>query len=156
MIVFLDDILIYSKTKEEHEEHLRLVMQVLREHQLYAKLSNCSFYQGRIHYLGHIIYEEGVTVDPEKIRAIMEWSTPKNVSEVKSFMGLSRYYQRFIEGFPKLAHPIKSLQKKYVKLEWTSKCEDSFQRIKEILTNAPMLKISDPEGNFVVCMDACK
>ena len=79
VIVFLDDILIYSKTKEEHEEHLRIVMQVLREHQLYAKLSKCSFYQGRIHYLGHIISEEGVIVDPEKIRAIMEWSTPKNV-----------------------------------------------------------------------------
>ena len=88
VIVFLDDILIYSKTKEDHEEHLRLVIQVLREHKLYAKLRKCSFYQGRIHYLGHIIYEEGVTVDPNKIRAIMDWSSPKNVSEVRSFMGL--------------------------------------------------------------------
>ena len=87
VIVFLDDILIYSKTEEEHEQYLRLVMQVLREHQLYAKLSKCSFYQGRIHYLGHIISEEGVTVDPENIRAIMEWSTPKNILEVGSFMG---------------------------------------------------------------------
>ena len=89
VIVFLDEILIYSKTKEEHEEHLRLVMQVLREHHLYAKLSKCSFYQGRIHYLGHIISEEVVTVYPKKIRAIMEWSTPKNVSEVRFFMGLA-------------------------------------------------------------------
>ena len=77
VIVFLDDILIYSKTKEEH---LRLVMQVLREHLLYSKLSKCSFYQGRIHYLGNIIFEEGVIADPEKIRAIMEWSTSKNAS----------------------------------------------------------------------------
>ena len=73
MIVFLDGIFVYSKTEEEHEEHLRLVMQVLREHQLYAKLSKCSFYLGKIHYLGHIIYEEGVLVDPEKIRSIMEY-----------------------------------------------------------------------------------
>ena len=97
VIVFLDDILIYSKTKEEHEEHLRLVMQVLREHQFYAKLSKCSFYQGRIQYLGHIISEEGVIVDHEKIRAIMEWTTPKNVSKVISFMGLDGYYRRFVK-----------------------------------------------------------
>ena len=92
LIVILDGILIYSKTKEEHEEHLTLVMQVLRKCQLYAKLSKCSFYQGRIHYLGHIIYEEGVSIDPKKIRAIMEWLTPRNVSEVRYFMGLARYY----------------------------------------------------------------
>ena len=79
-----------------------------------------------MHYLGHIISEEAVTVDPEKIRAIMEWSTPKNVSEVRSFMGLAGYYRRFIEGFSKLAHPITSLQKKGVKFDWTSKCEDHF------------------------------
>ena len=156
VIVFLDDILIYSKTKEEHEEHLRLVIQVLIEHQLYAKLSKCSFYKGRIHYLRHIISEEGVTVDPEKIRAIMEWLTPKNISEVKSFMRLVGYYRRFIEGFSKLAHPITSFQNKGVKFDWNSKCEDNFQKIKEILTIAPMLKIADPEGNFLVCTDACK
>ena len=165
MIVFLDDIIVYSKTKEEHEEHLRLVvqvlrehirlvMQVLREHQLYAKLSKCSFYQGKIHYLGHIIYEEGFTVDPEKIRAIIDLSTPKNVSEVRSFMGLAGYYRSFIEGFSKLAHPITSLQKKGVKFEWNSKCEDSFQILKEMITSAPILKIVDPERNFVVCMQA--
>ena len=131
-------------------------MQVLREHQLYAKLSKCYFYQGRIHYLAHIIYEEGVTVDPEKIRAIMEWSTPKNVSEFRSFMGLAGYYWRFIEGFSKLAHPITSLKNKGLIFDWTSKCEDNFQKLKEMLTSAPVLKIADPEGNFVVCTDACK
>jgi hypothetical protein len=88
VIVFLDDILIYSKSKEEHEHHLRLVLQVLREHQLYAKLSKCSFYQEKIHYLGHIISEQGIAVDPEKIEAIRGWPTPRNVSEIRSFMGL--------------------------------------------------------------------
>jgi len=86
----------------------------------------------------------------------MEWPTPKNVSKVISFMGLDGYYRRFIKGFSKLAHPITSLQKKGVKFDWTSKCEDNFQKLKEMLTSAPMLKITDPEGNFVVCTYACK
>ena len=85
----------------------------------------------------------------------MDWSTPKNVSEVRSFMGLAGYYRRFIEGFLKLAHPITSLQKKGVKFDWTSKCEDNFQKLKEMLTSAPVLKIADLEGIFVVCTDAC-
>jgi hypothetical protein len=93
VIVFLDDILIYSKSEEEHEHHLRLVLQVLREHQLYAKLRKCSFYQEKIHYLGHIISEEGIVVDPEKIEAIRGWPTPRNVSEVRYFMGLVRILQ---------------------------------------------------------------
>jgi hypothetical protein len=88
VIVFLDDILIYSKSEEEHEKHLRMVLQVLREHKLYAKLSKCIFYQKKIHYLGHIISVEGITVDPEKIEAIRGWPMPRNVTEVRSFMGL--------------------------------------------------------------------
>jgi hypothetical protein len=99
VIVFLDDILIYSKSKEEHENHLRMVLQVLRENHLYAKLSKCSFYQKKIHYLGHIISEDGIEMDPEKIEANREWSAPKNVIEVRSFMGLASYYKRFIEVF---------------------------------------------------------
>jgi hypothetical protein len=95
----LDDIIIYSKLEEENEHHLRMVLQVFRDHQLYAKLSKCSFYQKQIHYLGHIISKDGITVDPEKIEAIREWSTTKNVTEVRSFMGLAGYYMRFIEGF---------------------------------------------------------
>ena len=93
-------------------------------------------------------------VDPEKIRDIMEWSTPKNVSEVRSFIGLDGYYWRFIGGFSKLAYPITQLQKKGVKFDWISKCEDNFQKLKEMLTSAPVLKIADPEGNFVLCTDA--
>ena len=112
VIVFLDDILVYSKSEEEHEQHLRLVLQVLREHQLYAKWSKCSFYQRQIHYLGHIISEEGIVVDPDKVEAIKEWSAPRNVAEVRSFMGLVGYYIRFIAGFSKIAHPITSLQRK--------------------------------------------
>jgi hypothetical protein len=133
-----------------------MVLQVLRENQLYAKLSKCSFYQKQIHYLGHIISEDGIAVDPEKIEAIRGWSAPKNVTEVRSFMGLAGYYRGFIEGFSKIAHPITSLQKKGVKFQWTLNCEKSFQHLKQLLTSAPILRIVDPNEDFIVCIDACK
>jgi hypothetical protein len=126
VIVFLDYILVYSKSEEEHEHHLRMVLQVLREHHLYSKLSKCSFYHKQIHCLGYIISEDGITVDPDKIESIRGWSAPKNMTEVRSFMGLAGYYRRFIEGFSKIAHPITSLQKKGVKFQWTLDCENSF------------------------------
>jgi hypothetical protein len=156
VIVFLNNILVYSKSKEEHEKHLRMVLQVLREHQLYAKLRKCSFYQEQIHYLGHIISEEGITVDPEKIDAIREWSAPKNVTEVRSFMGLAGYYRRFIARFSRIAHPITSLQRKEKKFQWTDDCEKNFQQLKQLLTSAPILRIADPNKDSVVCTDACK
>ena len=102
-------------------------MQLLRKHKLYAKLSKCDFYKDRIHYLGHIISDESISVDLEKIEAIMNWPNPINVTYVRSFMGLSRYYRRFIEGFSKVAHSITSLQKKGIKFERTPICEESFQ-----------------------------
>jgi hypothetical protein len=156
VIVFLDDILVYSKLEEEHEHHLRLVLQVMREDQLYAKLSKCSFYQEKIHYLGHIILEQGIAVDPEKIEAIRGWPTPRNVSEVRSFMGLSSYYRRFIGGFSKISHPITSLQKNGIKFEWTSECEENFNLLKKLLTSAHVLKIVDPNEFFLVCIYAQK
>ena len=90
---------------------------------MYAKLSMCDFYRDRIQYLGHIISKEGISVDPENIEAVINWPTPRNVTDVRSFMGLVGYYRRFIEGFSKVAHAITSLQKKGVKFKWTSKCE---------------------------------
>jgi hypothetical protein len=135
VIVFLDDILVYSKSEKEHEHHLRLILQVPREHQLYAKLSKCYFYQKHIHYSGHIISEHGIVVDPEKIEAIRGWLTPRNVSEVRYFMGLVGYYRRFIVGFSRIAHHI-ILQKKGTKFEWTPKCEENCNMLKELLTSA--------------------
>jgi hypothetical protein len=145
VIVFLDDILIYSKSEEEHEHHLRMVLQVLREHQLYAKLRKCSFYHKQIHYLGHIISEDGIEVDLEKVEAIREWSAPKNVKKVRSFMGLAGYYKRFIGGFLKITYPITSLQRKGMKFQWTMDCERSFQHLKQLLTSARILRIVDPK-----------
>jgi hypothetical protein len=126
VIVFLDDILVYSKSEEEHEKHLRMVQQVLREHQLYAKLRKCSFYQSQIHYLGHIISEEGIAMDPEKVEVIQEWSMPRNVVEVRYFMGLEGYYRRIIARFSKISHPITSMQRKEKKFQWMKECESSF------------------------------
>jgi hypothetical protein len=97
VLVFIDDILIYSKNREEHEEHLKLVLQVLREHHLYAKFSKCDFFQKQVHYLGHVISEEGLALDPKKIISIMEWPTPKDVSDIISFTILAGYHRSFIK-----------------------------------------------------------
>eukprot|EP00253_Pinus_taeda_P022178 PITA_22178 len=122
VLIFIDDILIYSHTVEEHQEHLRMVLQTLREHQLYAKFSKCDFFQEEIQYLGHVITKDGIAVDPEKIKAIMAWHVPKDVADIRSFMGLAGYYRRFVEGFSKVAFPITSLQKKGRAFQWTPKC----------------------------------
>jgi hypothetical protein len=143
VFVFIDDILTYSKNREEHEDHLRLVLQVLREHQLYAKFSKCNFFQKQVHYLGHVISKEGVAVDPNKVKSIMERPTSKDVSDIRYFMCLAGYYRRFIKGFSKIGCPITALQKKVTKFFWTSKCEEIFQELKYLLTHALMLKIKD-------------
>jgi len=115
VVVFIDDILVYSKIKEEHDEHLWTVLQTLRKHKLYAKFDKCDFYQKEIQYLGHVISPWGIVVDPEKIKSIKELSVPKDVVDIWSFMGITGYYRWFIEGFSKIAYPITSLQKKGTK-----------------------------------------
>jgi hypothetical protein len=156
VIVFLDDILVYSKSEEENEQYLRMVLQVPREHQLYAKLRKCSFYQEEIHYLGHIISKDGIAIDPKNIEAIREWLALKNVTKVRSFMSLNGYYKRFITRFSRIAHPITSLQRNEKKFLWIEDCERSFQQLKQLLTSAAILRIADPNEDFVVCTDACK
>jgi hypothetical protein len=112
VVVFIDDILIYSKSDSDHEEHLRLVLQKLRDNQLYAKFSKCEFWIGEVPFLGHIISNGGISVDPAKVKEIMEWSVPTTVTEIRSFLELAGYYRRFIEGFSKIAKPMTSLLEK--------------------------------------------
>ena len=126
VVVFIDEILIYSKSKEEHEEHLKIVLQELQKPHLYAKFSKCDFFKDKIQYLGHVVTKEGISVDPEKIKSIEEWPVPKDVTDVRSFIGITGYYRRIIEGFSRIANPITSLQKKGKKFEWIQKCEESF------------------------------
>jgi hypothetical protein len=115
VLVFIHDILVYSKTEEEHEEHLRIVLQTLRKHKMYTKFDKCDFYQKEIQYLGHVILAEGIVIDLEMKKAIMEWPIPKDVADIWLFMGIIRYYCRFIEGFSKISYPITSLQKKGIR-----------------------------------------
>lgn len=123
VIVFIHDILIYSANEREHEEHLRIVMQTLKHHKLYAKFSKCKFWLTQVAFLGHVISAEGIGVDPAKIEVIQKWQAPKNVVEIRSFLRLAGYYRRFVEGFSKISAPLAQLMQKEVKFEWNEKCE---------------------------------
>ena len=115
VVVFVDDILIYSQSKEEHEDHLKIVLQALRDHQLYAKFKKCEYWLTEVKFLGHVVSTSGVTIDPEKVEAVMSWERLKSVFEIHSFLGLAGYYRRFIEDFSRLAAPMTRLTRKGVK-----------------------------------------
>ena len=142
VIVFIDDILVYSKTKEEHAEHLRIVLGILRKERLYAKWSKCEFWLRQVQFLGHVIGREGIMVDPAKIEAVSNWERPRNPTEVRSFLGLARYYRRFVQDFAKIATPLTKLTRKTEKFEWTDKCEESFQELKRMINNRPSTGIT--------------
>ena len=115
IVVFIDDILVYSKNEEEHKEHLRLVLGKLREHQLYAKFSKCEFWLKEVGFLGHVISGEGISVDPTKVDTVTKWEAPTTVGEIQSLLGLAGYHRRFIENFSKIAKPMTELFKKDIK-----------------------------------------
>jgi hypothetical protein len=125
IVVFIDDILVYSQNEQEHEEHLRKVLQRLRYCQLYAKLSKCEFWINEFLFLGHIINRDGLAVDPEKVAVILDWKAPKDVRGIKSFIGMVGSYWRFIEGFSKITRPMTALLAKKVEFMWTPACQES-------------------------------
>nr|GFC11480.1 putative reverse transcriptase domain, aspartic peptidase domain protein [Tanacetum cinerariifolium] len=137
VIVFIDDILFFSKSKEEHEDHLRTVLQTLRQEKLYAKFSKCEFWLSSVAFLGHIVSAEGITMDPAKVEAITKSPRPTYVTEVRSFLGLAGYYRRFVEGFSRLALPLTKLMRKGEKFVWNEEREKSFEELKQRLVSAP-------------------
>ena len=127
VVVFVDEILIYFQYEEEHEDHLRIVLQTLWDHQLYAKFSKCEIWLTEVKFLGHVVSASGVSFDPDKVEAVMSWERPKSVFEIRSFLGLAGYYRRFIGDFFRLAPPMTRLTRKGVKFEWDDLCEKAFQ-----------------------------
>jgi hypothetical protein len=155
VVIFIDDILIYSKSDSDHEEHLRLVLQKLRDNQLYTKFSKCEFWIGEVPFLGHIISNGGIAVDPTKVKEIMEWSVPTTVTEIWSFLGLAEYYRRFIEEFSKTDKPMISLLEKGREFKWDEKCQDSFDQLKKRLMSSPVLVMPDLQKGLDIYCDAC-
>ncbi|GJU39625.1 putative nucleotidyltransferase, ribonuclease H [Tanacetum coccineum] len=156
VIVFIDDILVFSKSKEEHEDHLRTVLQILRQEKLYAKFSKCEFWLSRVAFLGHIVSSEGITMDPAKVEAITKWPRPTSVTEVRSFLGLAGYYRRFVDGFSRLALPLTKLMRKGEKFVWNDEREKSFEELKQRLVSAPILTLPSGSGGFQIYSDASK
>ncbi|GJR11062.1 putative nucleotidyltransferase, ribonuclease H [Tanacetum coccineum] len=156
VIVFIDDILVFSKSKEEHEEHLRTVLQILRQEKLYAKFSKCEFWLSKVAFLGHIVSAEGITMDPAKVEAITKWPRPTSVTEVRSFLGLAGYYRRFVEGFSRLALPLTKLMRKGEKFVWNEEREKSFEELKQRLVSSPILTLPSGTGGFQIYSDASK
>ena len=154
VVVFVDDILVYSKSEEEHEEHLRIVLETLRREQLYAGLDKSEFRLQSIPFLGHIVSGEGISVDSKKIEAVRDWPTPRTTKQVKRFVGMAGYYRRFVKDFSKLVVPMTRLTRKGVKFIWSEKCAEVFEELKNRLISAPILKQPTGSGGMVIYSDA--
>ncbi len=155
VVVYIDDILIYSGSLEEHEEHLRKVFQRLRENKLYAKLEKCEFGMMEVDFLGHRITQEGLKMDDHKVKAIVDWEPPKLVLALRSFLGLVSYYRKFIKNFTKIAAPLTNLLKKSaMTYEWEGACDKAFETLKGILEKALVLKLPDFDKDFEIHSDA--
>ncbi|KAI3518312.1 hypothetical protein L1887_06894 [Cichorium endivia] len=154
VIVFIDDILVYSKTQEEHEGHLRQVLEVLRQEKLYAKFSKCDFWLQEVQFLGHLVNQNGIMVDPTKVETVLKWEVPKTPSEIRSFLGLAGYYRRFIQDFSKIAVPLTQLTKKGVAFKWGNNQQRAFETLRQKLCEAPVLTLPEGVEDMVVYCDA--
>ncbi|GKE59702.1 putative reverse transcriptase domain-containing protein [Tanacetum coccineum] len=154
VIVFIDDILIYSRNEKEHEEHLKTILELLKKEELYAKFSKCEFWINKVKFLGHVIDSSGIHMDPAKIEAVKNWASPTTPSEIRQFLGLAEYYRRFIKGFSKIAKPITELTQKNQKFDWGEEHEEAFQLLKQKLCTAPILALPEGSKDFVVYYDA--
>ncbi|GJS77478.1 putative reverse transcriptase domain-containing protein [Tanacetum coccineum] len=156
VIVFIDDILIYSKSKEEHEVHLKMILDLLKKEKLYAKFSKCEFWLKEVQFLGHVVNRDGIYVDPSKVESVKNWKTPKSPTEIRSFLGLAGYCQRFIKNFSKIAKPLTLLTQMNKTYVWGDKQDEAFRILKKKLCNTPVLALPDGPNDFVVYYDASK
>jgi len=155
VVVYIDNILIYSGSLEEHAEHLRKVFQRLRENKLYAKLEKCEFGVMEVDFLGHRITQEGLKMDDHKVKAIVDWEPPKSMPALRSFLGLAFYHRKFIKNFAKIVAPMTNLLKKSaVTYEWEGACDEAFEILKGILVKALVLKLPDFDKDFEIHSDA--
>jgi hypothetical protein len=154
IVVFIDDILIYSKNSEDHANHLHIVLQRLRDHHLYAKFSKCEFWLNTVKFLGHTISSDGISIDPSKVQEVIDWKPPTSVHQICSFLGLAGYYHHFIPNFSRVAKPMTELLKKGVKFSWDQKCEEAFHTLRAHLTTAPVLAQPDVSKPFDIYCDA--
>jgi hypothetical protein len=156
VVVFLDDILIYSKTEAEHEHHLYLVLGALRKNQFYGKLKKCAFWLSEVAFLGHVINQQGIAVDPKNVAVVVEWKRPYSVSEIRSFLGLAGYYLRVVPNFSSIAKPLTRLLEKGVLFVWSGDCEVSYQTLKSKLVDAPILALLESGKRFTVYANASR
>ncbi|KAH0730162.1 hypothetical protein KY289_001350 [Solanum tuberosum] len=156
VIVFIDDILIYSKNEEDHTSHLRIVLQTLKDRELYAKFSKCEFWRESVAFLGHIVSSDGIRVDTQKIEAVQNWPRPTSPTDIRSFLGLLEYYTRFVEGLSSISSHLTKLTKTKVRFQWSEACEKNFQELKKSLTTAPVLTLPKGTQGFVVYCDASR
>jgi hypothetical protein len=154
IMIFIDDILIYSKNVEEHEKHLRIILQRLWEHQHYAKFSKCVFWLKELAFLGHVISVNGIAVDPSKVHEVLDWKSLKSVMQIRSFLGLVGCYRWFIPNFSKIAKPMTKPLEKDAKFKWSQECEEAFLTLKKLLTTAAVLAQPNIEKTFDVYCDA--
>nr|GEW58872.1 putative reverse transcriptase domain-containing protein [Tanacetum cinerariifolium] len=143
-------------TREEHEDHLRIVLEILRQKKLYAKFSKCDFWLGQMAFLGHVVSADGITMDPAKVEAITKWPRPTTVTKVKSFLGLASYYRRFVEGFSLLTLPLTKLIRKGEKFVWNEEREKSFEELKMRLVSSLVLTLPSGTGGYQIYSDASK
>lgn len=154
VIIFLDDILIFSKNKEDHIKHVTKVLTLLRENKLYAKQSKCEFFKTEISFLGHVINERGISMETSKVKAVSDWPIPQNITDVRAFLGLAGYYRKFVKNFSMISSPLSELLKKETKFEWGEKEQKSFETLKSSVSTAPVLILPNPSLEYVVDTDS--
>ena len=154
-LVYLDDIILFSQSIPQHLERLQLLLEALKKANLKLKPSKCKLLREEVAFLGHVVSREGISTDPDKIKQVLDWPTPKNLTEVRAFLGLTSYYRKFAEKFAAVAAPLHALTGKNVPFRWSKECQDAFDELKRRLTSAPVLAMPQDDGMYILDTDAC-